>query len=74
MIVKEVAMDNFTLPTVADNPTTNALLNNDIKTIADVLKLTDDELRSLKGFGNKAYQEVREKLDELGFNFGADGE
>ncbi|HBG81344.1 TPA: DNA-directed RNA polymerase subunit alpha [candidate division CPR2 bacterium] len=49
--------------------TTNALLNNDIKTIADILKLTDDELRSLKGFGNKAYQEVREKLDELGFSF-----
>lgn len=49
--------------------TTNALLNNDIKTIADALKLTDEELRNLKGFGNKAYQEVREKIDELGFNF-----
>lgn len=54
--------------------TTNALLNNNIKTIADILVLTDDELRNLKGFGNKAYQEVREKLDELGFNFEADGE
>ena len=54
--------------------TTNALLNNDIKTIADVLTLTDEELRSLKGFGNKAYQEVREKLDELGFNFEVSGE
>jgi len=54
--------------------TTNALLNNDIKTIADVLSLTDEELRSLKGFGNKAYQEVREKIDELGFNFEESGE
>jgi DNA-directed RNA polymerase subunit alpha len=54
--------------------TTNALLNNDIKTIADILILTDDELRNLKGFGNKAYQEVREKLDELGFNFEVAGE
>ncbi|OIP24649.1 DNA-directed RNA polymerase subunit alpha [bacterium CG2_30_37_16] len=54
--------------------TTNALLNNDIKTIADVLNLADVELKSLKGFGNKAYQEVREKLDELGFNFEVAGE
>jgi len=54
--------------------TTNALLNNDIKTIADILILTDDELKNLKGFGNKAYQEVREKLDELGFNFETSGE
>lgn len=50
--------------------TTNALINNDIQTIEDVLNLSDDDLRSLKGFGNKAYIEVREKLDELGFPFG----
>jgi hypothetical protein len=47
--------------------TTNALLNNDIKTVADILKLTDGELRTLKGFGSKAYDEVKEKLEELGF-------
>lgn len=46
--------------------TTNALLNNDIKTISDLMKLTNEELKGLKGFGNKAYEEVKEKLEELG--------
>jgi DNA-directed RNA polymerase subunit alpha len=48
--------------------TTNALINNDIKTVADILKLTDGELKTLKGFGSKAYDEVKEKVVELGFN------
>ncbi|MFI5240232.1 MAG: DNA-directed RNA polymerase subunit alpha [Candidatus Saccharimonadia bacterium] len=47
--------------------TTNALLNNDIKTMKDLLTLTDGELRSLKGFGAKAYDEVKDKIAELGF-------
>jgi DNA-directed RNA polymerase subunit alpha len=46
--------------------TTNALLNNDIKTVSDILKLTDNELKTLKGFGTKAYEEVKEKIVELG--------
>lgn len=46
--------------------TTNALLNNDIKTVDDILKRSLDELKNLKGFGAKAYDEVIEKLDELG--------
>jgi len=48
--------------------TTNALLNNDIKTIADILKLNDNDLKTLKGFGSKAFDEVREKVFELGLN------
>lgn len=47
--------------------TANALVNNDVKTMKDVLKLTDQELRELKGFGAKAYDEVKDKLAELGF-------
>jgi DNA-directed RNA polymerase subunit alpha len=47
--------------------TTNALLNNDIKTVKDLLNLTDAELRDLKGFGAKAYDEVKDKIAELGF-------
>lgn len=47
--------------------TTNALINNDIKTVASLLKLTDSELRELKGFGTKAYEEVKDKIAELGF-------
>jgi DNA-directed RNA polymerase subunit alpha len=47
--------------------TTNALINNDIKTVKDLLKLSDSELRELKGFGSKAYEEVKDKISELGF-------
>lgn len=47
--------------------TTNALLNNDIKTVQDLLRLSNQELRDLKGFGAKAYDEVKEKMAELGF-------
>ena len=46
--------------------TTNALLNNDIRTMKDLLRLSDAELRELKGFGAKAYEEVKEKVTELG--------
>lgn len=46
--------------------TTNALLNNDIKTIKDLSDLADSELKELKGFGQKAYEEVLAKLEELG--------
>lgn len=47
--------------------TTNALINNDIKTVKDLLRLSDTELRELKGFGSKAYDEVKDKIAELGF-------
>jgi DNA-directed RNA polymerase subunit alpha len=46
--------------------TTNALINNDVKTVKDLLRLSDSELRELKGFGSKAYDEVKEKIAELG--------
>ena len=42
--------------------TANALLNNDIKTIRDLVTLSETEL---KGFGQKALDEVKEKLMEL---------
>lgn len=45
--------------------TTNALVNNDIQTIKDLLSLSEAELRDLKGFGNKALDEVKEKMAEL---------
>ncbi len=48
--------------------TTNALMNNDIKTIKEIMELKPTELKELKGFGQKAYEEVLEKLDELGVN------
>lgn len=45
--------------------TTNALINNEIHTIKDLLSLSEAELRDLKGFGNKALDEVKEKMSEL---------
>lgn len=45
--------------------TTNALINNDIRTINDLVTLSDTELRELKGFGSKALDEVKEKLAEM---------
>lgn len=45
--------------------TANALLNNDIKTIRDLVSLSETDLKDLKGFGTKALDEVKEKLTEL---------
>ncbi len=45
--------------------TANALVNNDIRTVQDLVTLSEIELRDLKGFGNKALDEVKEKLAEL---------
>ena len=45
--------------------TTNALINNDIQTIKDLVSLSEAELRDLKGFGNKALDEVKDKMAEL---------
>lgn len=47
--------------------TTNALINNDIRTVKDLVTLGDIELRELKGFGSKALDEVRDKLAEMEF-------
>jgi DNA-directed RNA polymerase subunit alpha len=45
--------------------TANALANNEIRTIRDLLALGDTELKDLKGFGAKALEEVKEKLMEF---------
>lgn len=45
--------------------TTNALINNEIRTINDLVTLGESELRELKGFGSKALDEVKEKLAEM---------
>lgn len=50
--------------------TTNALLNNELKTMQEVARVPQDELAKLKGFGKKAVDEVNAKLDELGIAHG----
>lgn len=45
--------------------TANALVNNDIRTVHDLVTLNEQDLRELKGFGSKALDEVKDKLAEL---------
>ena len=45
--------------------TTNALVNNDIRTVHDLVNLPEQDLRELKGFGSKALDEVNDKIAEL---------
>ena len=45
--------------------TANALINNDIRTIRDLVTLSETDLKDLKGFGQKALDEVKLKLTEL---------
>ncbi len=45
--------------------TANALVNNDIRTVQDLVNLSEIDLRELKGFGSRALDEVKEKLAEL---------
>lgn len=73
---QEADMAQISIDEVNFSPrTTNALLNNDIKTIAEIMDLKASELKELKGFGQKAYEEVLEKLEELGVsNLGKDQE
>lgn len=45
--------------------TSNALINNEIRTVHDLVTLSEQDLRELKGFGSKALDEVKDKLVEL---------
>lgn len=47
--------------------TTNALINNNIETVNDLVSLTDEQLDELKGFGSKARDEVKARVAELEF-------
>jgi DNA-directed RNA polymerase subunit alpha len=47
--------------------TANALVNNGIKTVGDLVTLGELDLRELKGFGSKALDEVKDKMAELEF-------
>ncbi len=45
--------------------TANALTNNGIKNLNQLIGLTDAQLKDLKGFGTKALEEVQEKITEF---------
>jgi len=57
---------NFSIEDLGFSPrTANALTNNEITNVRDLIELSDNDLKTLKGFGAKAYQEVLDKLKEL---------
>ncbi|MDR1970118.1 MAG: DNA-directed RNA polymerase subunit alpha, partial [Candidatus Nomurabacteria bacterium] len=47
--------------------TTNALISAGVKTVGELVSLSDEELNDLKGFGAKAREEVKDKVAELEF-------
>ena len=67
---EEIAEENTELNTPIEDlnltaRTTNALINNDIHVLKDLLSLGDTELRELKGFGARALDEVKDKMAEM---------
>lgn len=49
--------------------TTNALHNNNLEKVSDIIAAGSDKLSEMKGLGAKALDEVTAKLDELGYKF-----
>ncbi len=54
------------------NRTQNILLNNHIKTIAGLLRLSQKELLALEEFGEKALKEIKKSLGKLGLTLRQD--
>ena len=48
----------------------NCLKNASIKTIGDLTRRTEDDIAKTRNFGKKSLQEIKEKLQEWGLNFG----
>ena len=45
--------------------TANALVNNGIKNLSQLVGLSETQLKDLKGFGSKALEEVKDKITEF---------
>lgn len=48
------------------NRTQNVLLANHLKTVASIIKMTENNLLNLEGLGNKAIKEMKKALGKLG--------
>lgn len=49
--------------------TTNALVQNNVKTVKDIIAIGRDGLFEMKGLGERALTEIADKLDELSLEF-----
>jgi DNA-directed RNA polymerase subunit alpha len=66
-IKKDEKMDELSVEEVDfSTRTINALLKNNIKTLGQLAKLSNEEIGSLRGMGSKAQEEIEEKMKELG--------
>lgn len=52
------------------NRTLNALTENHIKTVAGILKNSEEDLKSLEGLGEKGIKEIRKALGKYGLTLG----
>jgi len=48
--------------------TSNALINNGIKTLAHLLKCKKEKLQQIKGLGNKSLEEIEHFLEEHNYS------
>jgi DNA-directed RNA polymerase subunit alpha len=65
----QLAPEKYTMPIEDLNLSMrayNCLRRSGLMTVAQVLEKSEDELLALRNFGRKSYDELREKLDELG--------
>lgn len=60
----EMAIEELGLST----RTLNALYNNDVKKIKDIVKMTEQELADLQGLGGKALAEITKALKKVGMS------
>jgi len=67
-IVAKTKIDDLKL----SNRTQNILVNNHIKTIASLLRLSQKELLNLEEFGEKALKEIKKSLGKLGLTLRQD--
>ena len=44
-----------------------------INTVGELISKTEEELLNLKNFGKKSYDEIQEKLKEVGLSFASEG-
>ncbi len=54
--------------------TTNALTNNSINKVSDILAVGPEKLQEMKGLGAKAIDEITTKLNELNIKFGEESQ
>ena len=60
----EMAIEELGLST----RTLNALYNNDVKKVKDIVKMTEQELADLQGLGGKALAEITKALKKIGMS------